>query len=46
MRIASKALQKDREFILEVVKQNRNALQYASEELQNDPEVRAAAGWV
>jgi len=33
----------DREVVLEAVKQNGYALEYASEELQNDPELKKLA---
>jgi len=41
--IAAKSLQEDREFVLTAVKQNGDALSYAAEKLQDDPEILVAA---
>ena len=40
---ADESLQADREVVLEAVKKNRWVLEYASEELQNDPELKKLA---
>ena len=40
---ASDTLKVDREFVLEAVKQNGWALEFVSEELQNDPELKKLA---
>ena len=39
----SNILKKDREVVLAAVNQNGNALEYASEELKNDPELQKIA---
>ncbi|MDO8429898.1 MAG: DUF4116 domain-containing protein [bacterium] len=44
LQFASPKLRADKEVVLEAVKHNRNSLSYASSELQDDDEVRMAAG--
>ena len=43
LQYAADSLKADREVVLEAVKKYRSALQYASEELQNDPELKKLA---
>jgi hypothetical protein len=43
LKYADDSLKADREVVIEAVKTNRNGLQFASEELQNDPELRKLA---